>query len=194
MESPDFPRIVKECLDEHFKGKFSHQPYEVYIGDILEESLEEEELKWSVQSWGFSCCAVEEDVKGRIWILSDAIESTDGWVEEYHMDPSQLKSLLKDLQDKKNWKKYKKYKGLITRLRFEEEIAKLVTRKTGVEVALFIPSNLYFKYCRFYSVFDASNMTNDQKIEEIKRRADAIVIAYKSWEEGKRRLYRKRMH
>lgn len=37
-------------------------------------------------------------------------------------------------------------------------------------------------------------MTDDQKMQEIKSRADAVVLAYKSWDEGKRRFYRRRIH
>jgi len=127
--------------------------------------------------------------------VARAIESIDGWAEDYRIDASQLELLLKDLQDRRNWEKYNnKYGRLIAMLRFEEEIAKLVTKKTGVRVALFIPPNFYFKYCHFYSVFDANNMADDQKMEEIKKRADAIFLAYNSWKEGRRRFYRKRTY
>jgi hypothetical protein len=198
VESPDFPKRVKEYLDERFKGEPFYRPYEIHVGDILEESLSGEELKWSVQLWSFGCCAVEEDAKGQIWALSHGIETIDGWIEDYWrdgLDSSQLKVFLRDLQDKKNWRKYdRKYRKLMARLRFGEKIAELVTKKTGVKVVLFIPSDIYFKYCRFYSVFDANDMTDDQKMEEIKKRADAVFLAYKSWDEGKEKLYRRRTY
>jgi hypothetical protein len=198
VESQDFPKRVKEYLDEHFKGEPFYQPYEVRIGDILGWSLEKEDLKWSVQSQSLSCYAVEKDVKGQIWVISDAIDRIDGWIEDYWrdgLDSSQLKVLLRDLQDKKNWRKYdRKYRKLMARLRFGEKIAELVTKKTGVKVVLFIPSDIYFKYCRFYSVFDANDMTDDRKMEEIKKRADAVFLAYKSWDEGKEKLYRRRIY
>ena len=195
VESQDFPKRVKDYLDERFKGEPFYRPYEVRVEKILGRSLEKEKLKWSVQSWGFSCYSIEEDMKGQIWIISDAIESIDGWAEDYRIDASQLELLLKDLQDRRNWEKYNnKYGRLIAMLRFEEEIAKLVTKKTGVKVALFIPPNFYFKYCHFYSVFDANNIVDDQKMEEIKKRADAIFLAYKSWDEGKEKLYRRRIY
>ncbi|MEM2940158.1 MAG: hypothetical protein QW304_01185 [Thermoproteota archaeon] len=194
MKRLSFPEMVKEYLNEHFQGKPFYQPYEVHVGKILKESLERKELKWSVQSPSLSCYAVEEDIKGQIWIVSDGIESIEGWFEDYHIDSSQLESFLKGLQNKRNWRKYKKYKGLIPRLKFEEKIAKLATKKTGVKVALFIPPSLYFKYCHFYSVFDASNMMDDQKMEEIKRRAEAIFLAHEFWRKSRRRLYRERVY
>lgn len=65
-----------------------------------------------------------------------------------------------------------------------------MTRKTGVKVVLFTPPDIYFKYCQFCSVFHANNMTADQKMEEIKKRVDAIVLAYESWDRGKGKFYK----
>ncbi len=36
-------------------------------------------------------------------------------------------------------------------------------------------------------------MTDDQKMEEIKKRMDAVVLAYESWRKSRRKLYREKI-
>lgn len=72
-------------------------------------------------------------------------------------------------------------------------VARIATEKTGVEIVHIFPESMPAGENTFFcSVFDAKNMTDYQKMEEIKKRVNALVFAYKMWNEGMKRLYKRK--
>lgn len=182
MERPDFPTRIREYLEERFKDEV-HTPFEVHKGDVGWSSPDGKNLKWSVHTLtSLGCSSIEEDVDGKIWVKSSGIEVPSCFLtEDYGItDYEFVDKIIEELKDRSNWKKYEDiYKELIALFRWDDEISRVVSKKTGIEIAYVLSAEMPAEEdTHFCSVFDGKGMTDDQKMEEIKRRVEALILAY----------------
>jgi len=187
MSKEDFPEKVASYLTKRFSDDGYFEPYKVDRGELYHHStMESKELKWVVGTGGLmSCCSLEEDVTGRIWFFSGPTEAPrDTLLEEYDVVDMETRRRIVDelATDRENWKKYlMKFKRFIAHLIWADEVAKLVSEETDIEIVHFIPNSKLLGYddSFLYTSFDSSGMSDDEKMKEIERRVDAIDKAYK---------------
>ncbi len=183
MESPDFPEKVREYLEERFKGEI-HTHFMVDKSETHWPSPEGKDLRWAVHtSSPLGCSCVEEDIEGNIWVESGTVESPYySLTEGYNIsDLDLVDRIIEELKDRNNWKKYENtFRELIAGFYWDDEIAKIVAAKTGVKIVHYFPESMPpDEYTYFCSVFDGKDMADEQKMEEIKTRVEAIILAYR---------------
>jgi len=86
----------------------------------------------------------------------------------------------RDYVNRRNFEKHlkKSYKEAFVRLLWFDEVAKRFSKEHGVEVRVEVADGAE---CRsgLVSEFNGSNMSEEEKLEEIKKRVEAIIAAYK---------------
>jgi len=181
----DFPGKVTSYLNKRFGGERYFEPYKTDRGKFYRHSaMAGKELKWCVWTGGLlSCSSLEEDVTGKIWVFSGSTGAPDDTLlEEYGIrDPEIRNRIVDELADRRNWRKHvKNFKLLIGTLTWADEMAKRASDESRVEIVHFIP-NSRFEGDRsfYYTNFDSSGISDEQKLKEIERRVDAVDGAYK---------------
>jgi len=89
------------------------------------------------------------------------------------------KEIYRDYINRKNLEKHlkKNYREAFIRLLWFDEVAKRVSKEYGIDVKVEIDEIDYDS--GLISEFDGSNMSEEEKFEEIKKRVEAITAAYK---------------
>jgi hypothetical protein len=86
----------------------------------------------------------------------------------------------KDYVNRRNFEKHlkKSYKEAFVRLLWFDEVARRISKEHGVEVKVEVADDAE---CRsgLVSEFNGSNMSEEEKLEKIKKRVEAIIAAYK---------------
>ncbi|MGB9718439.1 MAG: hypothetical protein ACPL4E_08385 [Thermoproteota archaeon] len=85
-----------------------------------------------------------------------------------------------DYLNRRNFEKHlkKSYKNVFIRLLWFDEVAKRISEEYGVEVKVKIADDTDCGSC-LISRFNGSSMSEEKKLEEIKKRVETIIAAYK---------------
>jgi hypothetical protein len=131
--------------------------------------------------WSARTVAVEDTISSRLLEIDN--------VKDHHLRFDKTKQIHKELTNKDTREKHKaKFKVLIERLEWGDEIAKKITEGTGINVKHYIPEpsddNAFF-----YTEFDPKGMSDEEKMNEIKRHFDAIDEAYAKFQEYDKRWF-----
>ncbi|MGQ9597661.1 MAG: hypothetical protein ACUVQY_10935 [Thermoproteota archaeon] len=195
MVSQAFLERLKNYLNEKYKNDPGFEPFEIFCPDKMRN--------WMINTYGLSSFGVLEFPNGKVEVFSHAIEvwkdvifdiltkrvyryrlkkaKTEKEIEKMIFGEISKKEdeILENLANRR-WEKYldkkyvKKYGYFIIELFWEEEVARRISEKYGVEVRLEVSER-----SNFVSIFDSKEMTEEQIFNEIVKRAEVIHVAYK---------------
>jgi hypothetical protein len=96
--------------------------------------------------------------------------------ERFALGDKEYEEVMRKLPDRSSWNELKqKYGGIIAWLDYHDEVAREASEKTGIELIHYIPARGEFTI--FYSHFNSSGMSCDEKMRMIEKALDAIDIA-----------------
>ncbi|MEM2050285.1 MAG: hypothetical protein QXO76_09450 [Thermoproteota archaeon] len=201
--SQEFLNRLKNYLDGRLKDEaivLDFKPFEIYVPKAPEVSYGR---KWEVMAQCFARVRfITEDTNGVVTVESKTLDKAGDYIGEclvrnyrYKLAKARgnnegeeriLNALDRekerardDYLNRRNFEKHlkKSYWHAFLRLLWFDEVARRISKEYGVEVKVSIDD----ADCdsSLISEFDASNMDEKRKFEEIKRRVEALIVAYR---------------
>jgi len=215
--SQSFLNRLKSYLDERLRNEVKVGRFEPFEIDASKESYVRHRWRWEIRTPSAARVRfVTEYADGTVVIQSDRLDKAGDYIGECLVKSYRFKfakaggnkeeeekvwSALRrkeekareDYLNRRNLEKHLKetYWRAFLRLLWFDEVANRMSKEYGVEIRVIIDEVDYDS--GFESRFDASNMDEEKKFEEIKKRVEAVIAAYKlaqqayhSSEEGRR--------
>ncbi len=142
---------------------------------------------------------LSEDSNGEVFIYSGSIYDVDdafdnyicemfaktipGWwdmedEEQYALIRKEEETFRSKLPDRSNWEELKRnYMPIMAHLEYHDELAREIGEKTGIK--LIYAFSLMVDFSFFYSHFNASGISYEEKMRMIEKTLDAIDLATK---------------
>ncbi|MBO3842563.1 MAG: hypothetical protein FGF48_09160 [Candidatus Brockarchaeota archaeon] len=200
--SQEFLNRLKNYLDERLKGEVLYDSLKPFKIEVFPPS--NKYWRWWVrtESYGVPVAVVAEHGDGTVSVKSDLLDKAGDDIierlcksyrskfakargnkeEEEVWDALRRKEedeARKDYLNRRNFEKHlkKSYWHAFLRLLWFDEVARRISEEHGVEVRVEIDKVDYESGLE--SKFDGSNMDEEKKFEEIRKRVEAVIAAYK---------------
>jgi len=115
-----------------------------------------------------------------LWEMADSLEKDVKEVEKvWKALREEKKKACEDYVNRRNLEKHlkKSYREAFIRLLWFDEACRRISEEYGIDVKVEIDEIDYDS--GLISEFDGSNMSDEEKFEEIKKRVEAVIAAYK---------------
>jgi len=183
MSDKSFIQRVMECLENRYGKR-----YEIWFEPDIFKSIDNKKLKWYISSHEIPTHnpSAEETVDNEISVHSAVTYRIDD-IDFCSRDPDEERKIREELQNRESWEKHKrgKLRELIAVLAFADKVAEDVSERTEIKVLHFIPNRHYGKKTFFCAMFDAKNLSDEQKMDEIQKLLSAVDLAFREFEEGR---------
>jgi len=193
-----FLNRLKNYLDERLKNEvliFSFKPFEIRV-----PSSPDSYWRWELSTQSHTIVrSIMERSDGTVIVESDLLDKAGDYIGECLVKSYRLRFAKVKGNEEEIWKTLKKEEekareGYLNRVNFEmhlkksywhaflrllwfDEVARRISKKYGVEVKVVIDEIDYDSGLE--SRFDGRNMDDERKFEEIKKRVEALIDAYK---------------
>lgn len=201
--SQSFPEKLKDILNEKYKNTRWFEPFELDTNPVFKDE------KWCINTPMYGGFGVIGFTDGRIRVSTHVVDDWDDGIYNmlWPLYEPKIKGKSKEEKEKiwaiydkereeilndvinRRWEKYlkgkylrKPYYGFIVGAFWADEVARRVSEKFSVEV-IYYTNPGYDSF--FISFFDSKDMTEEQIINEVLKRTDAVSTAFKLYESRK---------